>query len=479
MSLNIVKKMALGYGVLLALLVALGIVFMTNLSGVIKQFNFVIEHGVPVIANARELSKLVIDMETGQRGFVITGKEEFLEPYNEGVSKFEKLIEKEKELASDNPSQVKALEKIEGLIDQWQQKAARPEIAIGKEIAKNLIDAEYLQTLLANGVGKGIMDNIRSVFDEMIVNFRRSGNEDALFLSISIAKDLVDMETGQRGFVITGKDEFLEPYLAGQKRSKEHISKLRSLLSNDERSLTALAKVESLANDWFEKAATPEINARREMNKNPETLKDMAALLEAGTGKKILDQIREEFKKFIKIEEGLTKNRYLDATSTASRTRSLIVIFVIVSIIFGGAVAFFISRSITSPVQKLKDAVALVARGDLTTEIRIQTKDEIGQLASAFDQMVKDLRHSDEVLRESEERYKAIFDRSLDAIYLNDFEGNFIDANPAALNLLGYTKEDISSLNFVSLLDQDQINLALKTMEGIIDTGFQASTAEF
>lgn len=91
---------------------------------------------------------------------------------------------------------------------------------------------------------------------------------------------------------------------------------------------------------------------------------------------------------------------------------------------------------------------------------------------------VTDRMMAEEALRESEERYKAIFDRSPDGIYLHDFEGNFIDANPAALNLLGYTKEDISSLNFASLLDQDQMGLALKTMEEVIDTGFQASSIE-
>jgi len=107
-----------------------------------------------------------------------------------------------------------------------------------------------------------------------------------------------------------------------------------------------------------------------------------------------------------------------------------------------------------------------------------EERDLIDAIAGQLGRIVE-RKGVEEAHRESEERYKAIFDRSLDAIYLNDFEGNFIDANPAALNLLGYTKEEISSLNFVSLLDQDQINLALKTMEGIIDTGFQASTAEF
>jgi len=373
MPLNMGKKLALGYGVLLVFLITFGIFFLVNLSGIVKQFSFLIENDASIVANAREMSKLVIDMETGQRSFIITGKEEFLEPYNKGANEFKKLIEKEKYLVRDNPGQIKTLEKIEGLVDKWQQKAVRPEIAIRKKINRNLIDAEYLQTLLSNGVGKGIMDNIRSVFDEMVANFRKTGNEDGVVLSISIAKDLIDMETGQRGFIITGKEKFLDPYLAGQKGLEEHISKLRNVLSGDARNMTLLAKIESLANDWFEKAAVPEINARREMNKHPETLKDVAALLEAGTGKKILDNIREEFKRFIKIEEDFTKNRYDNAASTASRVRILIIIFLIVSIIIGGTVSFFISRNIKQAEKALlvaeKKRRAWLENSPICTEI--------------------------------------------------------------------------------------------------------------
>ena len=40
-------------------------------------------------------------------------------------------------------------------------------------------------------------------------------------------------------------------------------------------------------------------------------------------------------------------------------------------------------------------------------------------------------------LRETEERYRALFERSMDGMYLADLQGNFIEANPAALNMLG------------------------------------------
>jgi PAS domain S-box-containing protein len=83
-----------------------------------------------------------------------------------------------------------------------------------------------------------------------------------------------------------------------------------------------------------------------------------------------------------------------------------------------------------------------------------------------------------ESLRESEERYKALFDRSLNLIYVMDFDGRFIDANDAALNRFGYKREEIPFLNLASLLDEDQIPLALEIVREIRETGFQKEVAE-
>ncbi|MDR3628344.1 MAG: response regulator, partial [Ignavibacteriaceae bacterium] len=46
--------------------------------------------------------------------------------------------------------------------------------------------------------------------------------------------------------------------------------------------------------------------------------------------------------------------------------------------------------------------------------------------------------NAEKMVKESDERYKALFNRSLDLIYLHDFNGKFLDANNTTLNLLGY-----------------------------------------
>jgi diguanylate cyclase (GGDEF)-like protein/PAS domain S-box-containing protein len=88
-------------------------------------------------------------------------------------------------------------------------------------------------------------------------------------------------------------------------------------------------------------------------------------------------------------------------------------------------------------------------------------------------------KKAEAALQESEERYHALFDRSLDLVYVRDFQGNFIDANPAALNLLGYTRDDITRLNIPDLLTPDQFPKTIKTIKELKETGSQKEPVEY
>ncbi len=80
----------------------------------------------------------------------------------------------------------------------------------------------------------------------------------------------------------------------------------------------------------------------------------------------------------------------------------------------------------------------------------------------------KIIRAQREELEDREERYRALFDRSLFCVFVHDFEGNYLDANEAALDLLGYEEEDIPRLNIVSLLSEDQIEEAMEGLHEIL-----------
>ncbi len=92
---------------------------------------------------------------------------------------------------------------------------------------------------------------------------------------------------------------------------------------------------------------------------------------------------------------------------------------------------------------------------------------------------ITERKEAEASLKVSEERYKALFDRSLNPVFIHDFAGNFIDANQTALQLLGYDREDIPSLNFASLLDTGQLPEAFRTLDELRKTGSQKEFSEF
>jgi len=86
---------------------------------------------------------------------------------------------------------------------------------------------------------------------------------------------------------------------------------------------------------------------------------------------------------------------------------------------------------------------------------------------------------AEKTIAATEERYKALFDRTLYCVYVHDLEGRFLDANTCALELLGYTRDDIPSLSLSSLLNEDQLHKALEVVGEIKQTGSQSTPTEY
>ncbi len=109
--------------------------------------------------------------------------------------------------------------------------------------------------------------------------------------------------------------------------------------------------------------------------------------------------------------------------------------------------------------------------------VRNEQGKPISMMSSFLD--ITKRKQVEEQLEESERRYRALFDSSLDLLYIHDFEGRFIDANPTALSRLGYNKEEIRSIDFASLLTEDQMPAGSKALQEIQQTGSQKEPREF
>jgi signal transduction histidine kinase len=106
-----------------------------------------------------------------------------------------------------------------------------------------------------------------------------------------------------------------------------------------------------------------------------------------------LDNIRSEFAIFIQIENDLKDKRLENVSATAAFTLVLIIILPITIATVTGIITFVFTRSISRPLEILKQASVDVSNGKLNTKI-VQTKsdDEIREVSESFNKMIKDIK---------------------------------------------------------------------------------------
>src|SRR5450830_86319 len=156
----------LGVGVLSAVFF---VCLITYLLSVIQW----VEHTDRVINNLNEASKLTVDLETGMRGFLITGDEHFLDPYEVAKPRIIADLRNLQELVADNPLQVDRLRRLEALQIEWN-KYAQSMIDMQRE------SGDYRSAVKA-GRGKRLTDEIRNEYDEAVAmeqQFRITRNEE-------------------------------------------------------------------------------------------------------------------------------------------------------------------------------------------------------------------------------------------------------------------------------------------------------------
>jgi PAS domain S-box-containing protein len=102
--------------------------------------------------------------------------------------------------------------------------------------------------------------------------------------------------------------------------------------------------------------------------------------------------------------------------------------------------------------------------------VKIPVKDKKGQCVGLLGIFwdVTERKRAEETLRESEERYKALFEGSAEGILVADIEKKeFKYANPAACKLLGYTNEELIGMSIIDIHPQEALEHAISEFEAL------------
>ncbi|MBI5181253.1 MAG: HAMP domain-containing protein, partial [Nitrospirae bacterium] len=108
-------------------------------------------------------------------------------------------------------------------------------------------------------------------------------------------------------------------------------------------------------------------------------------------------------------------------------------------IIFSIFIVLFFANSVVKPIIKLRDAAAEVGRGNLGIELKIKSRDEIGELTDSFNKMSKSLQET----TVSRDYVDNIVRSMAEALIVASLDGVIKTVNRAALKLLEYKEEEL------------------------------------
>lgn len=211
-------------------------------------------------------------------------------------------------------------------------------------------------------------------------------------LTNQIEKNLLDMETGQRGFLITGDANYLVPYNNGYSEWQESYNKLTELLSDNPSQQSKLADIRTNIQHWIRLAAEPTIQMKKE-NKTEAILNFFVT----DVGKRDMDQIRKQFEAFRVTEKQLTQQRTLRLDEQNELMKNVLYALMAFVILLSLTTNIIISGAILKTIRQVIGAVGEIASrgGDLSRRIEVRTADEISDLASATNQMLDRVEEQD------------------------------------------------------------------------------------
>jgi methyl-accepting chemotaxis protein len=203
----------------------------------------------------------------------------------------------------------------------------------------------------------------------------------------SLMGSLQDVETAQRGYIITGEQSYLAPYTAAittVETRRLHLVELVNDNARQESRAQALGPLISARLDAIDQG----VEARRTGD-----FQAAQRFVMSGVGKKIMDDIRAVVGAMTESEQSLLASRAAVADAGARYAVNTIFIGTALAILISAVIGLLITRAVSGPLRALTHAADRITVGDLGTRVDLGDRgDELGVLSRTFEQMTHSLR---------------------------------------------------------------------------------------
>ncbi len=215
--------------------------------------------------------------------------------------------------------------------------------------------------------------------------------------ALKIEASAVNMETGVRGFLLTGKEAFLEPYTSGEKRFDKLTADLKKRVDDNPEQVALIGEIQNTISEWKQAVTEPLIALRREGG-DAGSMSRVTERIVEGEGKTYFDRFRGQIQTFIDREEDLMSERQKEAQSTADNTKQILVFGTAAILLMAWVIAYFLSRVIVNPFMQVISG--LNASGEQVAASSSQMASSSQQLSEGASEQAASLEETSSSLEE-------------------------------------------------------------------------------
>lgn len=216
------------------------------------------------------------------------------------------------------------------------------------------------------------------------------------------------MESGERGFLITGDPVFLEKYDSGKQLYLAVFGELKRQIPSDSSMYVMLEEVDRELEAWKSQVAEPLINMRYAVNRNEASLDQIIQVVASRAGNNRFTRISQVMSQIVNAEEQLLKNVSEVSLQALQSLQIVLIGGPAITVIAGTLLTFLIASSIDRRLKIVTNASTQMATGRINEHYDLpEGRDEVGQLATAFRQMSETIRRQLEEQRRANEELRA------------------------------------------------------------------------
>jgi signal transduction histidine kinase len=217
---------------------------------------------------------------------------------------------------------------------------------------------------------------------------------------------VVDVETGERGFLLTGREDFLQPWQAAQTAFPAQAQMLEGLVAGDSGQQNRARQITQAASSYINDYSIPLVSSAR---KNRAAAATIAKVEE---GKARVDAIRADFDQFVATEQRLARTSRSDSDNAANRAVVAAAGGLAGSTLLIAGFASYLATAIVRPIRRVAATADRLAHGDLGARLPERGTAEIGVLQRSFNTMAGSLEETRDELAASRARIVVAADQA-------------------------------------------------------------------